>query len=321
MFPSQMFGPITMSQRIRDTTLASGFTKTIHSKPTAALDPASNKLPKPLNVLIVGASRGIGAGIAHAYAQAGAASLLLAARSSSSQELATVAQEAKNLNPSVSIKSLEVDITSNTSVAQLAKDVKQEVGRLDIVIVNSGYSGPVVLKVEEGDPQDFQDVFDVNVQGTYLVAHHFIPILKESDGAKTFIAINSFGACIVNGHIANTAYCISKFAQARLVEFLSEQYGADGILAVAVHPGAVNTEMADKTTPGSFRPYLTDDIGLGGAFCVWLSTEKRMWLNGRLLGATWDTDELLGKKTQIEGQDLLKFGYRVGGLSAAGQGA
>ncbi|CAN9413915.1 unnamed protein product [Alternaria alternata] len=316
-----MFGPITMSQRIRDTTLASGFTKTIHSKPTAALDPASNKLPKPLNVLIVGASRGIGAGIAHAYAQAGAASLLLAARSSSSQELATVAQEAKNLNPSVSIKSLEVDITSNTSVAQLAKDVKQEVGRLDIVIVNSGYSGPVVLKVEEGDPQDFQDVFDVNVQGTYLVAHHFIPILKESDGTKTFIAINSFGACIVNGHIANTAYCISKFAQARLVEFLSEQYGADGILAVAVHPGAVNTEMADKTTPGSFRPYLTDDIGLGGAFCVWLSTEKRMWLNGRLLGATWDTDELLGKKTQIEGQDLLKFGYRVGGLSAAGQGA
>lgn len=159
-----------MSQRIRDTTLASGFTKTIHSKPTAALDPASNKLPKPFNVLIVGASRGIGAGIAHAYAQAGAASLLLAARSSSSQELATVAQEAKNLNPSVSIKSLEVDITSNTSVAQLAKDVKQEVGRLDVVIVNSGYSGPVVLKVEEGDPQDFQDVFDVNVQGTYLVA-------------------------------------------------------------------------------------------------------------------------------------------------------
>ncbi|CAN9385677.1 unnamed protein product [Alternaria alternata] len=310
-----------MSQRIRDTTLASGFTKTIHSKPTAALDPASNKLPKPLNVLIVGASRGIGAGIAHAYAQAGAASLLLAARSSSSQELVTVAQEAKNLNPSVSIKSLEVDITSNTSVAQLAKDVKQEVGRLDIVIVNSGYSGPVVLKVEEGDPQDFQDVFDVNVQGTYLVAHHFIPILKESDGAKTFIAINSFGACIVNGHIANTAYCISKFAQARLVEFLSEQYGADGILAVAVHPGAVNTEMADKTTPDSFRSYLTDDIGLGGAFCVWLSTEKRMWLNGRLLGATWDTDELLGKKTQIEGQDLLKFGYRVGGVSAAGQGA
>jgi NAD(P)-dependent dehydrogenase (short-subunit alcohol dehydrogenase family) len=242
-----------MTQRVRDTTLASGFTKTIHSKPTAALDPASNTLPKPLNVLVIGASRGIGAGIANAYAQAGVASLLLAARSSSARELAAVAQQSRDLNHAASIKNLEVDITSNTSVAQLAKTVKEEVGRLDVVIVNSGYSGPVVLKVDQGDPQDFQDVFDVNVQGTYLVAHYFIPLLKESDGAKTFIAINSFAACIVNGHIANTAYCISKFAQARLIEFLSEQYGADGILAIAVHPGAVNTEMADKTTPDSFR--------------------------------------------------------------------
>jgi NAD(P)-dependent dehydrogenase (short-subunit alcohol dehydrogenase family) len=243
-----------MSQRIRDTTLASGFTKKIHSKPTATLDPASNKLPKPLNVLIIGASRGIGAGIVYAYAQAGAASLLLAARSSSCQELAAVGQKAKALNPSTSIKTLEVDITSNQSVVKLAEGVRKDVGRLDVVIVNSGYSGPVVLKVDQGNPQDFQDVFNVNVQGTYLVAHHFIPLLKESNGAKTFIAVNSFAACIVNGHIANTAYCISKFAQARLVEFLSEQYGADGILAIAVHPGAVNTGMADKTTPDSFRP-------------------------------------------------------------------
>jgi phage terminase large subunit-like protein len=64
---------------------------------------------------------------------------------------------------------------------------------------------------------------------------------------------------------------------------------------------------------------LTDDVGLGGAFCVWLSSEKRMWLNGRLLGATWDVDELLEKKAQIEEQDLLKFGYRVGDASAAGK--
>ncbi|KAG9195998.1 hypothetical protein G6011_01119 [Alternaria panax] len=308
-----------MPQRIRDTTLASRFTKIIHSNPTATLDPASNKLPEPLNVLVIGASRGIGAGIPRAYAQAGSASLLLAARPSSAQELATVAQQAKDLNPTASIKSLEVDITSNASVVQLAKNVKEEVGRLDVVIVNSGYSGPVVLKVDQGNPQDFQDVFDVNIQGTYLVAHYFIPLLKESDGAKTFIAVNSFAACIVDGHIANTAYCISKFAQARLVEFLSEQYGADGILAVAVHPGAVNTEMADKTTPDSFRPYLTDDVGLGGAFCVWLCREKRMWLNGRLVGATWDVDELLEKKAQIEENDLLKFGYRVGDALAVGR--
>jgi NAD(P)-dependent dehydrogenase (short-subunit alcohol dehydrogenase family) len=122
-------------------------------------------------------------------------------------------------------------------------------------VLNSGYSGPVVLKVDEGNPQDFKDVFDVNVQGTYLVAHHFMPLLRKSNGgAKTFITVNSFAAMITSGHIANTAYCVSKFAQARLVEFLAEQFGEEGVLAIAVHPGAVNTEMADSTTPESFRP-------------------------------------------------------------------
>jgi NAD(P)-dependent dehydrogenase (short-subunit alcohol dehydrogenase family) len=246
---------ITMSSRIKDTTLASKFTRTSYSKATVALSPQNNKLAAPLNVLVIGASKGIGAGIAFAYAQTGAANLVLAARPSSSQEIAAVEKRVKELNPSVITTCLPVDITSSQSVASLASTVKERIGKLDILILNSGYSGPVVLKVSEGSPQDFQDVFDVNVQGTYLVAHHFIPLLLESNGAKIFIANGSYAALITSGHIANTAYCISKFAQARLVEFLAEQYGAEGLFAVVVHPGAVSTEMADKTTPQSFRPW------------------------------------------------------------------
>jgi NAD(P)-dependent dehydrogenase (short-subunit alcohol dehydrogenase family) len=243
-----------MSQRIKDTTLASDFTATQHSKAPTKLDPENNKLTKALNILIVGASQGIGAGIVESYAKAGVANLILAARGSSIDKVLAVERKAKEIAPSINTKCLDVDITSSPSVAKLVKAVKEEFGRLDVVVLNSGYSGPVVLKVDEGDPQDFRDVFDVNIIGTYAVAHHFIPLLKETDGAKTFIAVNSFAALITSGHIANTAYCISKFAQARFIEFISEQYGADGVLAVAVHPGAVNTEMADKTTPEGFRP-------------------------------------------------------------------
>ncbi|KZM19525.1 uncharacterized protein EKO05_0003047 [Ascochyta rabiei] len=309
-----------MSLRTKDVTLADKFTRTRNSHPTAALDPWTHKLPTPLNVLIIGASRGIGAGIAHAYAQAGAANLILSARASSDKELSAVAQEARELAPSVLITCLPVDITSSESVAELARHVKEKVGKLDILVLNSGYSGPVVLKIDEGNPQDFRDVFDVNVQGTYLVAHHFIPLLRESDGAKTFIAVNSFATLITSGHIANTGYCVSKLAQARLMEYIAEQYGKEGVLSIAVHPGAVLTEMAEQTAPQSVMPYLTDDAGLCGAFCVWLSREKKMWLNGRLISATWDIDELLEKKLQIEEEDLLKVGFRVGDASAAASG-
>jgi NAD(P)-dependent dehydrogenase (short-subunit alcohol dehydrogenase family) len=243
-----------MSALKKEVLLADGFTSTTHSKPTPALDPSTNKLSTPLNVLIIGASRGIGAGIAYAFAQAGAAHLILAARASSSEELSAVATKAGQLNPSVPITSLPVDITSSSSVAQLAQNVKETMGRLDVLILNSGYSGPVVLKIDSGNPQDFKDVFDVNVQGTYLVAHHFVPLLRESDGAKTFIAVNSFAALITSGHIANTAYCVSKLAQARLVEYIAEQYGKEGVLTIAVHPGSVLTEMAAQTAPESMMP-------------------------------------------------------------------
>jgi hypothetical protein len=60
---------------------------------------------------------------------------------------------------------------------------------------------------------------------------------------------------------------------------------------------------------------LTDDAGLCGAFLVWFCREKRMWSNGRLISATWDTTELEARKEDIEGQDLLKWGFRVGEVS------
>lgn len=62
---------------------------------------------------------------------------------------------------------------------------------------------------------------------------------------------------------------------------------------------------------------LTDDVGLCGAFCVWLVCEKRIWLNGRLVSANWDVEELLEKRRQIENEELLKIGFRMGGVSAA----
>ncbi|OSS45388.1 hypothetical protein B5807_10229 [Epicoccum nigrum] len=301
-----------MPPRTKDVVLADKWTKILHTHPTPALDPSTNKFTTPLNVLVIGASRGIGAGIAHAYARAGAANLFLAARASSATELSSVATKSQQLSPEAPITCLNVDITSSESVAQLAQEVKSRCDRLDVLVLNSGYSGPVVLKLDEGGPQDFKDVFDVNVNGTYLVAHHFLPLLRDSNGAKTFIVVNSLASLITSGHIANTAYCVSKLAQARLVEYAAEQYAHEGVLAVAVHPGAVLTEMAAQTAPESMMPYLTDDVGLCGAFCVWLSKEKRMWLNGRLVSATWDVDELMEKKENIVAEDLLKISFRLG---------
>ncbi|PVI02776.1 NAD(P)-binding protein [Periconia macrospinosa] len=314
-----------MSTRVPDTKLTSTFTPTIHSRPSSSLDPSKNTLPTPLTVCIVGASRGIGAGIATSYARALApgSTLFIVARESSASHLSTVQKTAQELNPSITVTRLFADITSAQSVAELATSIQQQQqhNSLDVVVLNSGWAGPeVVLKMTEGNPEDFQNVFDINAIGTYHVVHYLVPLLLASENAdvRQLLVVSSFASILTNGPIANTAYCVSKMAQVRLVEFASEQFGKEengGLTCAAVHPGAVLTESADDTCPDVFRPYLTDDVELCGAFCVWMSREKRAWLNGRLLSAKWDVDELTAKKDIIEQQDLLKLGLRIGDIS------
>lgn len=232
-----------MTSKHSDLEIASSFTPTIRTHPTPTTDPSTNKFPTPLNVLIIGASRGIGEGIAHAYAQAGAGHLFLAARASSAAKLDSVAQKARELNPSVQVTNLHVDITSVASVAQLAQEVSTKCPRLDVLILNSGYAGPFSDKVEADDPREFAKCFDVNVNGTYNVAHYFLPLLTNSASKKTFIVVSSFALLVTNEPFSNPGYCASKLAQARLIEIMAEQYVDQDVLMVAVHPGAVATEM------------------------------------------------------------------------------
>ncbi|KAK8235051.1 putative short-chain dehydrogenases/reductase [Phyllosticta capitalensis] len=308
------------------------FTPTLHSEPSSQLLPANNPLPHAFSVVVIGASRGVGAGIAAAYAKAGATLLFLAARNT--DDLASVAS---SIPPGkTKILTHHCDVSSSASVKALAAYVRAQLAehslsRLDACIYNSGFSGQVQLSITDGDPDDgqWETAFDINTLGTYRAAHYFVPLIHgEGEQATSdalapgaFIAVGSFASLITTGIIANSKYCISKFAQIRVVEHLAEQFGRGEVeepgnegpkrrlLAVSVHPGAVNTQMARDSCPPEFWSYLTDSPDLCGAFCVWLmrDPERVMWLNGRLLSAKWDPDELLAKKQEVVEGDLLKF--------------
>ena len=74
----------------------------------------------------------------------------------------------------------------------------------------------------------------------------FLPLLVDTDeGAKASIAISSLGAWMIGGEFAHTAACMSKLGQFRLIEMVAEEFRDNGVLAVAIHPGFVITEMSD----------------------------------------------------------------------------
>ncbi|KAK5305098.1 hypothetical protein LTR99_004164 [Exophiala xenobiotica] len=220
-----------------------GFTKHSHQSVTPEMEP----------ICIIGASQGIGEHIAYAYARAHAARIVISSRSV--HDLESVANNIKGINPTTQTDIVECDISKPTSVEALASYVRTRCGRLDLLILNAGYAGPVTVKMDEGKPEWVHKAFEVNAMGTYLAAHYFVPLLLASpNGAKGFIAIGSVAGCIRRGPIANTGYTVSKMAQIRLVEYLHEQYGGQGLVRLAVHPGAVATRMAKGNTPEEFLP-------------------------------------------------------------------
>lgn len=270
-------------------------------------------LPANFTILILGASEGIGEGIAYAYTRAGASTVILSARRLPNLERVKSAIHA--LSASARVEIFSCDIASAASVEALSLFVKGKVGRLDCVVVNAAYAPPITLKTHLDQPPDIQRAFDVNCQGTFNATHYLIPVLLGSpSGARQFLAVGSMAGSIRRGHIANLGYCVSKMAQTRMVEHLHEQYGAqaDGdLFALTIHPGAVMTDMARGNTPESFLPYLTDDAGLCGAFCVYVSKRvaggQLRWLSGRFVAANWDMDGLMAREKEIVDKDMLKF--------------
>jgi NAD(P)-dependent dehydrogenase (short-subunit alcohol dehydrogenase family) len=240
------------SNDVRVTAVAR-FTETQHSSIPENLNPSATTLPPPFTICVIGASTGIGEHIAYSFAKARATNIAIASRTL--DDLKTVAREIRGLNPASNISIKACDVSKASDVEALAQHVKDTFGRLDVLILNAGYAGPVTLKMDQGEPEWVQKAFDINAMGTYLAAHYFVPLLLQSErGAKTFLAIGSLAGCLRRGPIANTGYTVSKMAQIRLVEFLAEQFGDQGLVSLAIHPGAVMTRMAEGNTPEVFLP-------------------------------------------------------------------
>lgn len=279
------------------------FTEHTYREPPEKANPKNVKLPKPFVVCITGAGRGIGAATAVAYAQAGASGIVISSRTMS--ELEEVRKEVLKEAPDCKVTAQICDVVSEASVSALKEAVEQEHGRLDVLINNAAYlDGTGWVPLEENDPEEFRRTMDVNVFGVYLVTRAFIPLLLGSeDGAKAVIGITS-----MSSHVArySVAMGLSKLALNRFVEFLGLEYKQRGLVAYALHPGSVLTEMS-KRAPGNWSQFIADDLGLCGAMAVWLTKEKREWLSGRYVAAPWDVDELEAQRAEIEEKDKLKF--------------
>ncbi|OTA56462.1 NAD(P)-binding protein [Hypoxylon sp. EC38] len=281
-------------------------TSVVHSDTYPAIDSAKADLSGKV-VFISGASRGLGRAMAISFAKAGASMIALGARSNLSATIDQMkAAVASVERPEPKILPLKFDVSDRKSVEEAADKVDKEFGHVDIVINNAAILGTGTNLIADSDPDDWWDVFRVNLLGPYLIARAFIPLLLRGS-LKTIATVSSVGAHLTTP--GRSSYQGSKLAVLRLTEHIVSEYLDKGILAYCIHPGNIPTDLlvgGVESLPPEIKPAFVDTAELSADSLVYLTSQKRDWLAGRYINVTWDLPELMDKEDEIVRGDKLK---------------
>ena len=238
-------------------------------------------------VLITGGGRGIGANIARELAAAGAK---VAVSARTKDQVEAVAQEIGGL-------AVVADVSKREDVEAMVAQVESELGPIDLLVANAGINKHESAAWEM-DPDDWWQIFDVNVFGTFLSCRAVIPGMIGRGRGR--IVITGSGAAYLPTS-SNSAYAASKAAVWRFGEVLAAQLKPHRIPVFVISPGLVKTDMTANFgddaawTPPELAPQLVHVLASGRADA----------LAGRYLHAEHDDIErLIDRSDEIERDDL-----------------
>ncbi|HYZ78816.1 MAG TPA: SDR family oxidoreductase [Gaiellaceae bacterium] len=232
--------------------------------------------------LVTGGGRGIGADVARELADAG---MQVAVTARTAEQVEAVAAEIGGI-------ALVGDVSRREDVERWMA----ELGEVDLLVANAGIDGPSG-EPWAVEPDEWWDVFEVNVLGVYLCCRAVIPAMLERGRGR--IVITGSGAAYLPGS-TNTAYSASKAAVWRFGETLARRL--EGRIPVfVISPGLVRTAMtapfSDDApwTPPELAPRLVRALASGRADA----------LGGRYIHAEHDdVEDLIRRADEIRENDL-----------------
>lgn len=240
-------------------------------------------------VIVTGAGHGIGRALCTAFAVRGAR---VYACDILEQELADTQNACQSLGGFCERRTF--DISHRASVLDFAAEASAATGRVDILVNNAGgVRGQVGKALEEVSPEEWQQIFDVNVTGAFYCCQAVAPGMKTARSGR-IINISS-GAGLGVSLTGIQAYAAAKAALVNLTRQLAHELGEYGITVNSIAPGFVRSNPATERQWESYgeegQRALLDRIALRrlgtpediAYAALFLASDYASWITGQIL--------------------------------------
>jgi NAD(P)-dependent dehydrogenase (short-subunit alcohol dehydrogenase family) len=247
---------------------------------------------KGRNVVITGASLGIGLVVAR-MCHAEGARLIMAARHRDA-----LIEAFKGLGGEGSgHRYFCIDVSDTKDVSAMADSLANDLGCIDGLVNCAGVYGPIG-PTDEVDPLEFARAINVNLMGTFHMCRYMLPLLKKSGRGKV---VNYSGGGAASAFPNYSAYAVSKAGVVRLSENLALELAGDRIDVNSVAPGFVATRLHRETVNAGARAgseflkttlKALEDGGVppekAARLTVFLLSRDSDGITGKFISAPWD---------------------------------
>jgi len=196
--------------------------------------------------LVTGGSRGIGAATVKLFAEAGADVVFSFRR----ERNAARQVELEARKHGTRIESVKADLGRMAEAKKLVSYAKRQLGRLDIVVVNSGIWNAEGSPIQALGEREWDEMIRVNLKSAYGVAHYTATQMIAQKSGRIIVVSSTAGQ---RGEAFHSHYAATKGAVISFVKSLASELACYGILVNCVAPGWVDTDMS--------RPVLATKAG------------------------------------------------------------
>ena len=227
--------------------------------------------------VVTGAARGLGRDYARFFARDGASVVLADARDASAAAAEASSEGARCI-------ALHAEVTSRASVEALVARVRQEFGRLDVLVNNAGlWRGLAEAGLRGCDDALWDAAWGVNVRGSWLCYQAVVPLMSEG-GFGRIVNVSSMSA-----RVGGNVYGLTKNAVEHMTRGMAREVGALGITVNCIAPGIAAFEAARGALPNADAVVAGNAIRRMGTSrdlyeaIAYLCSAEAAWVTGQVL--------------------------------------